>query len=573
MKERANMSKEISTKLGALALSLMLGVMASGQAAADATIVIVNLDGPGEGFNDPTRARPIGGNKGKTLGEQRLIAFQHAAAIWGQTLDSNVTIRIQAAFNPLGPGVLGSAGAISVSRDFSGIGNFPGAEFPATWYGAALANKRAGLDLEPSSNDINAQFSSNFNFYLGLDNDHGALPDLVAVLLHEFGHGLNFQTFYNRSNGAGFQGHTDIYARYLFDRTFGLTWPNMTNSQVAASAINFGNLVWSGDTVTDAVPVVLFPGNPQVDVLSPPAIARTYQFGTAAFGPPVGNPNVTAPVVAAQDAADAAGPTTTDGCSAFTNAAAIDDKIALVERGGCGFALKARNATEAGASAVMIYNQAANAAAAPPGMADDGINGQFVTIPAVSLTRADGLGIVGQLGAGVTARLIVDPNVRAGADPEGRARMYAPNPLVGGSSVSHYDSVASRNLLMEPSINPDLTHEVSAPNDLTHELFLDLGWFPDSDLDGVANALDSAVNSNFASTIVIGGINTGVPNRLLDDGRTMSDAIADAAAAARNQREFVGAVSKLAGGWRQESLTTQAQTNAIVSAAAGSKSR
>jgi hypothetical protein len=476
-----------STKLGALALSLALGAVAAGQAAADANIIIVNLDGPGEGFNDPTPATPVGGNKGKTLGAQRLIAFQHAAKIWGETLDSNVTIRIQAAFNQLAPNVLGSAGAISASRDFVGVGQFPGAEFADTWYGAALANKRAGVDLEPTTNDISAQFNSDFNFYLGLNNNHGAQPDLVAVLLHEFGHGLNFQTFYNRSNGSPFQGRTDIYARYLFDRTVQLTWPQMSNQQVAASSINFGNLVWSGQTVTDAVPDVLVLGNPQVDVLSPAAIARTYQFGTAAFGPPVGSPNVIDPVVAAQDAADATGPSTTDGCTAFTNATAIAGNIALVERGTCGFAVKARNATNAGASAVVIYNNEANAGAAPPGMADDGVNGAFVTIPAVSLTRADGLAIVDNLGGGVTAALRVDPNVRAGADPEGRARLYAPNPLVGGSSVSHYDSVASRNLLMEPAINPDLTHEVSAPDDLTLELFRDIGWFPDANLDGIAD--------------------------------------------------------------------------------------
>ncbi len=479
------MSRKNFTKLGALALSLVAGMMASGQAAANANIVIINLDGPGEGFNDPTPAKKVGGNKGTTLGAQRLNAFQYAADIWGATLDSNVTIRIQAAFNPLAPNVLGSAGAISASRDFAGVGQFPGAEFADTWYGAALANKRAGVDLEPDTNDINAQFSSNFDFYLGLDNKHGAKPDLVTVLLHEFGHGLNFQTFYNRTNGSPFQGHTDIYARYLFDRTFGLTWPQMTNSQRAASSINFGNLVWSGATVTGAVPAVLVLGNPQVDVLSPAAIARTYQFGTAAFGPAIGSPNVTAPVVAAQDAADATGPSTTDGCSAFTNAGAIAGKIALVERGSCGFALKARNATNAGASAVLIYNNVANEGAAPPGMADDGVNGAFVTIPPASLTRADGLGIVGQLGGGVTADLLVDPNVRAGADPEGRARLYAPNPLVGGSSVSHYDSVAFHNLLMEPAINGDLTHEVSAPNDLTLELFRDIGWFPDANLDGI----------------------------------------------------------------------------------------
>lgn len=479
------MSKADSMKLGALALSVMAGVLASGNAAAGANIVIINLDGPGEGFNDPTPAKQVGGNKGKTLGAQRLNAFQYAASIWGATLDSNVTIRIQAAFNPLAPNVLGSAGAITVSRNFSGVGQFPGAEFGDTWYGAALANKRAGIDLDPSTNDINAQFSSNFDFYLGLDNKHGAKPDLVAVLLHEFGHGLNFQTFYNRSNGAPLQGSTDIYARHLFDRTFGLTWPQMTNNQVADSAINFGNLVWVGNRVTAAAPSVLVLGNPQVDVLSPAAIARTYQFGTAAFGPAIGSPNVTDTVVAAQDAADTTGPATTDGCTAFTNAAAIAGNIALVERGSCSFALKSRNATSAGARAVLIYNNVANEDAAPPGMADDGVNGSFVTIPAASLTRGDGLGIAGQLGGGVTADLIVDPNVRAGASPEGRVRLYAPNPLVGGSSVSHYDSVAFHNLLMEPAINDDLTHEVSAPNDLTLELFRDIGWFPDANLDGI----------------------------------------------------------------------------------------
>ena len=37
----------------------------------------------------------------------------------------------------------------------------------------------------------------------------------------------------------------------------------------------------------------------------------------------------------------------------------------------------------------------------------------------------------------------------------------------------------------------------------------------------------------------------------------MSDVIADQAAAARNHREFVGAVTELAEGWRQQSLITR----------------
>jgi hypothetical protein len=90
---------------------------------AAATITVVNTDGPGEGFNDPTPAKPVGRNNGKTIGQQRLIAFQFAASIWGATLSDNVEIKIQSAFNPLpctvSSGVLGSAGAIQIVSDFS----------------------------------------------------------------------------------------------------------------------------------------------------------------------------------------------------------------------------------------------------------------------------------------------------------------------------------------------------------------------------------------------------------------------------------------------------------------------
>ncbi|MEJ7713281.1 MAG: hypothetical protein WKF84_26400 [Pyrinomonadaceae bacterium] len=70
-------------------------------AFAGAQITIVNFNAPGVGFNDPTPAAPVGGNPGTTVGQQRLIAFQFAADIWGATLDSTVEIRIQATFEPL----------------------------------------------------------------------------------------------------------------------------------------------------------------------------------------------------------------------------------------------------------------------------------------------------------------------------------------------------------------------------------------------------------------------------------------------------------------------------------------
>src|SRR3954454_3036628 len=118
-------------------VAVMLG--ASSTAFATATIVILNNDAAGVGFNDTTAAAPVGGNNGKTLGQQRLNAFQAAAAKWGATIDSPITITIRAqwaaqACTATGA-VLGSAGAIGIFRDFTG------APFAGTWYNESLTSK------------------------------------------------------------------------------------------------------------------------------------------------------------------------------------------------------------------------------------------------------------------------------------------------------------------------------------------------------------------------------------------------------------------------------------------------
>ncbi|MFY9609083.1 MAG: PA domain-containing protein [Blastocatellia bacterium] len=446
----------------------------SDSALASATITVVNVDGPNEGFNDPTPVAPVGGNPGTTRGQQRLIAFQFAADLWGATLDSNVQVFVTAAFNPLGANVLGSAGATFVFSDFGGVFPFPGAQFGNTWYHSALADKRRGAELNPGFADINAQFSSNFNFYLGLDNNHGAQNDLVVVVLHELGHGLGFSAFVNSSSGNNFAGRTDIFSRFTFDNTVGLFWNQMTAGQRQASAINFGNLVWAGPTVTGGVPNVLSFGSPTVRIDSPGAIAGSKQFGTAAFGPPISPPGITAPVILVNDGVAP----TSDGCEALP-AGSLNGKIALIDRGLCGFAVKTKIAQNAGAVAVIIAN---NVAGAPPQMA--GVDPTIV-IPTVSVSLADGNAIKAQLAGGVTATLGVDLSIRAGADPAGRARLNAPNPVQPGSSVSHFDPISFRNLLMEPAINPDLTHNLKAPDDLTLEQMIDVGWFADANIDGI----------------------------------------------------------------------------------------
>src|SRR5262245_34767607 len=126
--------------------------------AAATTITIVNNDGVGEGFNDPTAVAPVGGNSGTTRGAQRLIVFQQAAALWGAVLNSTIEIKVGSTFDALfcdmTGGVLGLAGPNSVHRDFAG------APLASTWYAAALANSLAGSDLNPGVDDIGAQFNS-----------------------------------------------------------------------------------------------------------------------------------------------------------------------------------------------------------------------------------------------------------------------------------------------------------------------------------------------------------------------------------------------------------------------------
>ena len=124
---------------------------------AAATFEIINLNDPGIGFNENTATAPVGGNTGTTIGAQRLIAFQHAANIWGRHLYSATPIRIGAQFTPLNcstySGVLGSAGPTSIYKDFSG------ALYPSTYYPVALANALYGADLSQGSGyHINANF-------------------------------------------------------------------------------------------------------------------------------------------------------------------------------------------------------------------------------------------------------------------------------------------------------------------------------------------------------------------------------------------------------------------------------
>src|ERR1043165_2302954 len=94
------MPKTFSFKQTLLRSAVVAALCGAGLAQA-ATIVIQSRDPAGVGFNDTTPVAPVGGNPGTTLGEQRMFIYRYVADVWEQALESDVTITVSAAWEPL----------------------------------------------------------------------------------------------------------------------------------------------------------------------------------------------------------------------------------------------------------------------------------------------------------------------------------------------------------------------------------------------------------------------------------------------------------------------------------------
>lgn len=468
------MNKSFSFRRALTTLTLCATALSAGNALA-AELFVVNFDPPGQGLNDPTPATPLGGNPGTTIGQQRQVAYRFAAELWGNVLESDATIFVGASFadqfcTPTGA-VLGSAGTTFV------FSNFAGAQAADTWYPSALADALAGEDLNPGFIDINSRFNANIGtdpaclggrgWYYGLD--HNVPPgdiDFLNVVMHEIGHGLGVQGFESLTTGAVFFGNPSIYSHFMRDNTLGKQWVEMTDAERLFSATNTGNVVWNGSRVVNDAAMVLGPSS-VVTVNSPASIAGTYPGQAASFGPAITAGGTTGDLVLVDDGVGIG----TDGCEPLVTD--LSGAIALIDRGGCFFTTKVLNAQAAGAVAAIVANNS------PGGPAPMGGSDPNVAIPSIGVTLDQGNTFKSELGTGVNVTLQLDFNFRAGGDGNGNVRLFMPNPVQGGSSRSHFDTVASPNLLMEPSINTDLRGAVDL--DLTPALLEDEGWSANRD--------------------------------------------------------------------------------------------
>ena len=192
----------------------------------------------------------------------------------------------------------------------------------------------------------NASWNSVFTSYCaGVSSD-----DVVA---HEWTHAYTEYThglIYQWQPGALNEAYSDMYGEVV----------DLINGDGTDSP--GGNRTEGNCSAFTAFPVV-------VDVNSPASIAGTYPAGRAQFGPPLTSSGLTGDVVLADDGVGTGIPpalAATDGCCAgpsfvcapnsWPNAAQINGKIALVDRGTCGFAIKVKNAQVNGAIGVIVAN-------------------------------------------------------------------------------------------------------------------------------------------------------------------------------------------------------------------------
>jgi subtilisin family serine protease len=143
-----------------------------------------------------------------------------------------------------------------------------------------------------------------------------------------------------------------------------------------------------------------------MQVSSPPSIAGKYASKEALFSPPLADSDpIEGELVLADDdddtlASGSAG-VTSDGCQPLTNGDDMAGNIALMQRSGCLFTDMVKNAQDAGATAVLVYN----IAGAPIVMFGES---GLVEIPALMIGQADANLMLAEMDANNTVSVVLE---------------------------------------------------------------------------------------------------------------------------------------------------------------------
>jgi Zn-dependent metalloprotease len=222
--------------------------------------------------------------------------------------------------------------------------------------------KRITVNNDPRINCPNANWNGvTTNYCNGVTSD-----DVVA---HEWGHAYTQFTsglIYQYQSGALNESYSDVWGETL----------DLVNGREDEGE-TFGTKRPDGECDPTAPPKLL------MTITAPASVAGACTPVAAGFSKAFTTAPVNATVVSAIDAANPDGPTTTDGCTAYTNAGDVAGKWAFVDRGVCSFQIKVNMAVAAGATGIVIGNNVQGLPPSPAGTAPADFYG-------VTVTQADG---------------------------------------------------------------------------------------------------------------------------------------------------------------------------------------